>query len=194
MVKSALAPRSSLPTAWLSRHTHSHSHTHANTKRPYRFPPHLRVEAPSPIQDCILLSSADIQLLEEAEMSQMRKERSAGAGRPGRSLRAKGAGIISESLSENILLEGAGGGPCMIYSIKVPLHGGSEIASPPQGSSLSFTPIPLVRETAAGRGLAGSRHCTEWALAAQHATRERHPPSTATKQAWGLSPFYELGN
>lgn len=113
MVKSALAPRSSLPTAWLSRHTHSHSHTHANTKRPYRFPPHLRVEAPSPIQDCILLSSADIQLLEEAEMSQMRKESSAGAGRPGRSLRAvahKGAGIISESLSENILLEGAGGG------------------------------------------------------------------------------------
>ena len=89
---------------------------------------------------------------------------------------------------------GRGGGPCMIYSIKVPLHGGSEIASPPQGSSLSFTPIPLVRETAAGRGLAGSRHCTERALAAQHTTRERHPPSTATEQAWGLSPFYELGN
>ena len=198
MVKSALAPRSSLPTAWLSRHTHSHSHTHANTKRPDRFPPHLRVEAPSPIQDCILLSSADSQLLEEAEMSQMRKESSGGWGRYARAFfTSRGSQRSRDHLRKPLrehITGGGGGGPCMIYSIKVPLHGGSEIASPPQGSSLSFTPIPLVRETAAGRGLAGSRHCTEWALAAQHATRERHPPSTATKQAWGLSPFYELGN
>ena len=62
-------------------HTLTLTHTHANTKRPYRFPPLLRVEAPSPIQDRILLSSADIQLLEEAEMSPMRKESSGGWGR-----------------------------------------------------------------------------------------------------------------
>lgn len=74
----------------------------------------------------------------------------------------------------------------MIYWIKVPLHGDSEIASPPQGRSiLSFsTPMPLVLETAAGRGLAWSRHRTKGAPAAQHIARERHPPSTSTKQAW----------
>ena len=73
----------------------------------------------------------------------------------------------------------------MICSTKVPLHGGSEIASPPQGrSAASFsTPTPLVRETAAGRGLAWSRHCPKWALAAQHTARERHPPSTSARQA-----------
>ena len=38
-------------------------------------------------------------------------------------------------------------------------------------------------ETAAGRGLAWSRHCPKWALAAQHTARERHPPRTSARQA-----------
>ena len=65
---------------------------------------------------------------------------------------------LGKPLGERI----TGGGRCMIYSIKVPLHGDSEIASPPQGRSILSFSTPI-RETAAGRGLAWSRHRTKGA-------------------------------
>lgn len=43
----------------------THTHTHAQTTRSYRFSPHLRIQAPSSIQDRILLSSSDIEFLKQ---------------------------------------------------------------------------------------------------------------------------------